>query len=102
LNTNQLKIKETVKQLIDFRRNKLELIYGELSILPINENVFAYERNYFGKKTIVMFSKTKQQIKLPITKKENWTSQLEHQLQIEKDALIISLNENDFEIISNY
>jgi cyclomaltodextrinase len=102
LNANQLKIKETVKQLIDFRRNKLELIYGELSILPINENVFAYERNYFGKKTIVIFSKTKQQIKLPITKKENWTSQLEHQLQIEKDALIISLNENDFEIISNY
>ncbi len=102
LNANQLKTKETVKQLIDFRRNKLELIYGELSILPINENVFAYERNYFGKKTIVIFSKTKQQIKLPITKKENWTSQLEHQLQIEKDALIISLNENDFEIISNY
>mgnify|MGYP000011601685 CR=1 FL=1 len=55
-------MKEITKQLIDFRRNKLELIYGELTILPINENIFVFERNYFGKKTMVIFSKTKQTI----------------------------------------
>jgi glycosidase len=102
LNENQLKMKEITKQLIDFRRNKLELIYGELTILPINENVFVFERNYFGKKTIIIFSKTKQTINLPLTDALTWTSQLEHQLTKDKKSITLSLNENDFEIISNY
>lgn len=102
LNENQLKMKEITKQLIDFRRNKLELIYGELTILPIDENVFAFERNYFGKKTIVIFSKTKQTIKLPLTDALTWTSQLEHQLTKDKKSITLSLKVNDFEIISNY
>jgi hypothetical protein len=102
LNENQLKMKEITKQLIDFRRNKLELIYGELTILPIHENVFAFERNYFGKKTIIIFSKTKQTINFPMSDALTWTSQLEHQLTKDKKSITLSLKANDFEIISNY
>jgi hypothetical protein len=69
---------------------------------PINENVFVFERNYFGKKTIIIFSKTKQTINLPITDALTWTSQLEHQFIKDKKSITLSLNENDFEIISNY
>ena len=54
------------------------------------------------KKTIIIFSKTKQTINLPLTDALTWTSQLEHQLTKDKKSITLSLKANDFEIISNY
>ncbi len=100
-NSNQQKMKETTKQLVELRSSRLELIYGELRVIPVSESVFVFERNYFGKKSIVIFCKSATTIQIPNLKNEKWVSQFSHPLESIGKSISIKLNQNDFEILSN-
>lgn len=99
LTQDELALKEIVQQLASIRNNNLELIYGDFKILNSSDGSFAFERTYFGKKSIVVFSKSATKVK--IKSKDNRLSKtyFNHNVKQVDEDLILDMSNNDFEII---
>lgn len=99
LTNDELALKEIVQQLASIRNNNLELIYGDFKILNSSDGSMAFERTYFGKKSIVVFSKSASKVR--IKSKDNRTSKtfFNHNVKQVDEELILDMSNNDFEII---
>jgi cyclomaltodextrinase len=92
-NVSQLDLIAKVKTLTQLRKTNLALLYGEYKTVETEKQFFAYERNYFGKRVIVVFSKNAGRATIPIadgTKYESVfnqkTTPLENEMQVDMKA----------------
>jgi cyclomaltodextrinase len=92
-NISQLDLIAKVKTLTQLRKTNLALLYGEYKAVETEKQFFAYERNYFGKRVIVVFSKNAGRATIPIadgTKYESLfnqkTTPLENEMQVDMKA----------------
>lgn len=99
-NTNEKALRDKVQILTNLRKNNLELIYGDYKVLPCTEGYFAFERNYFGKKSIIVFAKNAGEVKIEIADQRNAKAHFGHTLKKEKKYISLPLSNDDFEIIS--
>ncbi len=99
LNTSEQELKETVQKLCNLRKSNLELVYGEWNPVPCNEGFYAYERNYFGKNSLIIFSKQAGDITFSVNDKRALRSNFNHEIKRTKNIINITLNANDFEIL---
>ena len=92
-------LKEKVQKLCVLRKSNLDLLYGEWTAIPCKDGFYAYERNYFGKKSIIIFSKQAGEVSLNVADKRALRSNFNHEINRTKNIINISLNANDFEIL---
>jgi glycosidase len=59
LSNNETWLKETTTKLAEMRKNSMALMYGDFQELRVDDNIFAYSRNYFGETVWVIFNKGK-------------------------------------------
>jgi glycosidase len=98
-NTNQQQLINTVTQLTNLRKNNMALLYGELSIIPVSEGCFAYQRSYFNQKMIVVFAKNKSRVRVPIPENTTVKTLFNHKTSTLENEVELDLNADDFEII---
>lgn len=99
LNSNELELKEIVQQLADIRSQNLEFLYGDLSILDCTEGFFAIERNYFGKKSIIVFSKEAGLVSIKSKDTRTPKAYFNHKVNMSNEDIKLEMSNNDFEII---
>lgn len=99
LTTDEVELKDKVQKLAFLRRDNLELIYGDFKELKCTEGFYAYERNYFGKKTIVVFSKVAGEVNIEINTDRKLKSIFGHPLELVNKGIKLNLSEDDFDII---
>ena len=99
-NTNEKELRDKVQVLANLRKNNLELIYGDYKTLTCTEGFFAYERNYFGKKSVIVFAKNTGIVKINIADKRTAKAHFGHTIIKGKKDISIQLTNDDFEIIS--
>jgi glycosidase len=58
LNTEQADLLQHTRNIFQFRKNCLPLIYGDMRIHYKDKNTYAFSRNYFDQKVIVVFNKS--------------------------------------------
>ncbi len=99
-NANEKELRDKVQVLANLRKNNLELIYGDYKTLTCTEGFFAYERNYFGKKSIIVFAKNAGEVKINISDKRPAKAHFGHAFKKNKKDITLQLTNDDFEIIS--
>ncbi|MFT4778979.1 MAG: glycosidase, partial [Flavobacteriales bacterium] len=57
LNSDQLKLRNTVSALTKLRTNRMSLVYGDVVIKEASKDLFAFERTYLGESTLVLIHK---------------------------------------------
>jgi cyclomaltodextrinase len=57
LNSDQLKLRNTVSALTKLRTNRMSLVYGDVVIKEASKDLFAFERTYLGERTLVLIHK---------------------------------------------
>ena len=57
LNPYQHDVKKNTQILLNLRKSKLSLIYGEFNLLEVSDDTYVYERTYLNQKTIILFNK---------------------------------------------
>ncbi len=106
LTEQEQNLRETAAKLIKLRRNYMPLIFGDFRFLLVEDKVMAYQRQYFGKKAIVIFnnSDTPQEITISLRKSigfNDFMSLFGNKFSVKSDNLIVSLPANSFEILIN-
>lgn len=99
-NEEEIALKNKVQTLTALRRNNLEFIYGDFTVLKCTEGFYAYERNYFGKKSLIVFSKNAGEVKIKMENKGSIKSIFKHEFKASTSEITIKLNNDDFEILS--
>lgn len=99
-NESEKALKEKVQSLANLRKNNLELIYGDFKQLACTEGFYAYERNYFGRKTIILFSKNAGKTELQLESNLKLKAHFGHAFQYSKNKLTLELTNDDFEIFT--
>jgi glycosidase len=94
----QQQLIDKVKALTSLRKNNMALLYGEYKFIPTNKNCFAYERNYFGQKVLVVFSKNGSDVSLPISSSQKWMPLFNHPFSQNQSSINLQLNVDDVEI----
>ncbi len=101
LNAEEKALKEKVQIMANLRKNRVELIYGDYTVLPCTQGFFAFERNYFGKKTIVVFSKIKGSAKIELPyKPTNIKANFNSSVNIKDNTINVELGNDSFEIFT--
>ena len=99
LSVDELTLKEIVQQLASIRNNNLEMIYGDFKILNSSDGSLAFERTYFGKKSIIVFSKSAAKVKIKTKESRISKTYFNHSVKQVQEDLILDMSNNDFEII---
>ena len=101
LNAEEKALKEKVQLMANLRKNRVELIYGDYTVLPCTKGFFAFERNYFSKKTIFVFSKLEgnASIELPY-KALNIKANFNSKVSYNNNLINIELGKDSFEIFT--
>jgi len=94
------------KKLIHLRTHDMPFIYGDIQMLKVSDDVFAYSRNYFDKTAIVVFNKAKQSKKITIDIPDGLNtadlkSQFDSKWILEKGTLVVDLGSWTFDIFAN-
>jgi len=97
-NSMQQKLVEQVKQLTALRKSTMPLLYGEYESVVTDPQFFAYQRNYFGKKVMVVFSKNAGTVTLPIAAGEEWKPLFNHTPVTIDSSLKLDLGNDDVEV----
>lgn len=87
-----------VKQLTILRKSNMALLYGDYKPIETDPAFFAYERNYFGQKVVVVFSKNAGRVKLPMTDTMGAEALFQHSYTKGKDAIELVMRADDVEI----
>jgi cyclomaltodextrinase len=93
-------LREKVQLLASLRKNNLELLYGDFKELPCTEGFYAFERNYFGRKTIVVFAKNAGQVKIATDDRRKLKANFSHPFQASSKEITVELSNDDFEILT--
>ncbi|MFM8913499.1 MAG: alpha-glucosidase C-terminal domain-containing protein, partial [Flammeovirgaceae bacterium] len=101
LNAHEANTKQIAEKLVHLRRNSLPLVYGDFIWIKTDDHVLAYQRNYFGKKVLVVFNKSaKEQTvelgKLPAYAKTNFNGRL----LFENNVAKLTLKPYSFDVIT--
>jgi hypothetical protein len=94
----QLGLIYKVKQLTILRKSNMALLYGDYKPIETNQAFFAYERNYFGQRVVVVFSKNAGRVKLPMTDTMGAEALFQHSYTKGKDAIELVMRADDVEI----
>jgi hypothetical protein len=89
-----------VRTLANLRKNNLEFLYGDFKEVKCTEGFYAYERNYFGKKTLIVFSKNAGKVNIVKDLNRNVKAYFTHPFQLMPTEIILELKSDDFEIFT--
>ncbi len=98
-NTEQQQLISTVTKLTKLRQNNMALLYGELSLLPVADGCFGYQRSYFDQKVIIIFSKNKGRVRIPVEGATPLKPLFNHTLNALESEVELDMNADDFEIL---
>jgi glycosidase len=98
-NAQQQALLDKVKQLTDLRKSDMALLFGEYESIETDKSFFAYTRNYFGHKVMVVFSKNAGKVMLPIGKNTRYTSLFRQPTKAINSSLQIELRANDVAVL---
>ncbi|MCK9220551.1 MAG: alpha-amylase family glycosyl hydrolase [Bacteroidales bacterium] len=106
LNKNEQYLKTITAKLAQLRNKNLAIIYGDFTMLKVNDKVYAYLRSYFDKGAITIFNKDKstKTIEFDLPERFNkvtFIAQFGHQFTFDKGKVSIVLPGNSFEILTN-
>lgn len=93
-------LRNKVQTLANLRKNNLELVYGDFTVVQCNPGFYAYERNYFGKKSLVVFSKNPGEVTLTVRNKGNVKANFNHTINTTSSEIKLNLKQDDFEILN--
>ncbi len=93
-------LRDKVQTLANLRKNNLEFIYGDFKEVKCTEGFYAYERNYFGKKSLIVFSKNAGKVNITKDAKRNVKANFAHPFQSISNEIIVELKNDDFEIFT--
>ena len=68
LNSFQQDVKKNIQILSKLRQSKLSLLYGEFNLLEISDKTYVFERSYLNQKTIILFNKGLESVKINLNK----------------------------------
>jgi cyclomaltodextrinase len=94
----QLDLIHKVKSLTSLRKSDMALLYGEYQSIETDKAFFAYSRNYFGHKVMVVFSKNAGTVLLPKPLKENYESLFHQSTSILGNQLRVEMKTDDVAI----
>lgn len=98
--SEEKELREKVQALANLRKNKLELLYGDYKLISCTDGFFAFERNYFGKKSIILFSKNAGEVTIKANDTADVKANFGHEYKRNKSDIIVNLKNDDFEIFS--
>ncbi len=107
LNQNEQKVLDKVSKFARLRKSSMPLMYGDFIELKLEDDVWAYARNYFGKVAIVVFNKSDEEksIKVLLPKiledKKYYAPFNNSEFKIEDNILTITVRANGVEVITN-
>jgi glycosidase len=102
LTDEELKVKETVKKLIQIRKNNMALLYGHTKILQADNELFVYTRKYFNQNVLIIFNKSnmvKKQSYMLQVRKDNPVSEFGSNVKKGEQSLHIEIQPISFDII---
>lgn len=99
---SQQQLIEQVKKLTALRKHNMALLYGEFKPIETDKHFFAYERNYFGQKVVVVFSKAEGKVSLPVSSGQKYTPLFNHEFSQTDTTIELKLNADDVEIFTIY
>lgn len=98
--SEEKELRDKVQTLAMLRKNNLELMYGDFKEVPCTEGFYAFERNYFGRKSLIVFSKNAGRVVIPKNDKRTIKANFAHAFQTNTKEIILELNNDDFEIFT--
>ncbi len=95
---------ETVKRLVNIRRENMALNYGDFNVLIADKDIYAYVRTYLNNSVIVVFNKSNEgkevTLQLPsFIGKKMFSAEFSSEFSIHNNALSIKVKPNFFEIL---
>ncbi|MES2780409.1 MAG: alpha-amylase family glycosyl hydrolase [Bacteroidota bacterium] len=98
--TQQQNLIDNIKKLTALRKSNMALLYGEFKSIDAGKQFFAYERNYFGQKVVVVFSKNGGALSLPTSASQKWIPLFNHAFSQTNNTIDLQLNADDVEIFT--
>lgn len=93
-------LRDKVQQLTQLRKNNLELLYGDFNTLACTEGYYAFERNYFGKKSIIVFSRVAGNVDIKWNDDKALKANFGHAYKKSNAGIQLHLEADDFEIFT--
>jgi len=95
---------ETVKRLVNIRRENMALNYGNFIVLMADKDVYAYVRTYLNNSVIVVFNKSTEEkeitLQLPSFIGEKiFSAEFSSEFSLENSAITVKVKPNFFEIL---
>lgn len=95
---------ETVKRLVNIRRENMALNYGNFIVLIVEKDVYAYVRTYLNNSVIVVFNKSTEEkeitLQLPSFIGEKiFSAEFSSEFSLENSAITVKVKPNFFEIL---
>jgi len=92
------------KKIVNIRKNNLALIYGDFKTLLVKQDIYAFAREYFNNRVIVVFNKSNQTKEVLLTLPNEYhgrefLASFGSIYTIKDDKMILSIAENSFEIL---
>lgn len=105
LNGHEKKVLNSVSTIANLRKHSLALIYGDFIELRLDDNTWAYARNYFGDVVIAVFNKNDEatdiNILLPqILEDKKFQPNLGGTVSQDKNVMTVSLKANGVEVLT--
>lgn len=97
---SQQQLIDKIKKLTSLRKQNMALMYGEFKPIETDKHFFAYERNYFGQKVVIVFSKTAGKVSLPLSSTQNWIPLFNHTFSQTDNTIELQLNADDVAIFT--
>jgi glycosidase len=95
---------ETVKRLVNIRRENMALNYGDFTVLMADKDLYAYSRTYLDNTVIVVFNKCKEQkevvLQLPVYMSGRiFTPKFASDYSLNNNTLTVKVKPDFFEIL---
>lgn len=95
---------ETVKRLVNIRRENMALNYGNFIVLIADKDVYAYVRTYLNNSVIVVFNKSAEEkeitLQLPsFIGKRMFSAEFSSEFSVDNSAITVKVKPNFFEIL---
>lgn len=95
---------ETVKRLVNIRRENMALNYGNFNVLMADNDIYAYVRTYLNNSVIVVFNKSAEEkeitLQLPsFIGKRMFSAEFSSEFSVDNSAITVKVKPNFFEIL---
>jgi len=95
---------ETVKRLVNIRRENMALNYGNFNVLMADKDIYAYVRTYLNNSVIVVFNKSAEEkeitLQLPsFIGEKMFSAEFSSEFSLHNSAITVKVKPNFFEIL---